>query len=100
MKASDGESCRQIKKMIACCSPTRKNWLIGNIRHDINLLVGIMTGPCRLKLHLPLMRLEEVATYPESTESGDTSFHLLETMPDAMDRNPIIPRDQNGEVQH
>ena len=63
--------------MIAGFSHARTSWLIGNNRKDTNLLVGILTGHCRLKRHLSLMRIEESAMCPNCAEEEDTSFHLL-----------------------
>lgn len=58
----NGVCCRQTKQIRVGISRARTNWLDGNNRGDTNLLVvGIRTGHCRVKGHLPLMRIVEDA---------------------------------------
>lgn len=49
---------RQAKQMIAANCPARTKWLIGNNRKAANLLVGVLTGYCRLKRNLSIMRIK------------------------------------------
>lgn len=69
-------SCRQARQMIPPILYSNTNWLIGNNRRTTNPLVGVLTGHCRLKKNLTVMRIEERATCPKCQEAEDTTFHL------------------------
>lgn len=77
---------------------TPTNWLIG--KGSIILtgslfqikLIGIMTGHCRLKRHLKLMRIEEDTIYP--TQDERMAYKKAQSESNSMGR------EVNGEVQH
>ncbi|KAJ8921688.1 hypothetical protein NQ315_010598 [Exocentrus adspersus] len=52
-------------------------WLLNLGRRALNQMVGILTGPCRLRRHLHLMGIEESPLCPECGEGEDTPIHLL-----------------------
>lgn len=54
-------------------SPARTNWLQQDNRGNTNLLVGNLTGLCRLRRHISFLRMEEDAMYLECAEAGESS---------------------------
>ncbi|KAJ8968204.1 hypothetical protein NQ317_018863 [Molorchus minor] len=69
--------CRQAHDLIARPSKTATAWLLGRSRRTLNLLVGILTGHCRLNRHLSLMGIEQNPICPKCEMEEETSLHFL-----------------------
>ena len=48
---------------------------------DIRLVIEIITGHCRLNMHMTVIGERDDPTWPECRDTEETSFHLLMECP-------------------
>lgn len=69
--------CRQAKQLIPGPNPRSARNLLALTRHQVRLVVGVLTGHCTLQRHLSIMRLVPTPTCPLCQEEEETALHFL-----------------------
>ncbi|KAJ8978954.1 hypothetical protein NQ317_009350 [Molorchus minor] len=69
--------CRQARGFVSGPNRSRVAWLLGHGRNILNRLIGVITGHCRLKMHLSLIGVEDNPNCPGCGEAEETVFHFL-----------------------
>ncbi|KAJ8910772.1 hypothetical protein NQ315_008893 [Exocentrus adspersus] len=69
--------CRQAHDFLDGPDKSRTVWLLNLGRRNLNQMVGILTGHCRLRGHLYLIGIEESPLCSKCGEGEDTPTHFL-----------------------
>jgi len=70
---------RQLKGKMFLHGPDKRliHFALGLRKHDLRILVGLLTGHCALNRHLAIMHIQDDPLCPACGEEQETPLHLL-----------------------
>ena len=71
------EGWRQAKTFLHGPAKWLTHFALGLRKHDLRILVGLLTGHCTLNRHLAIMRIQDQPLSPACEEEEETPLHLL-----------------------
>lgn len=83
-------NCKHSRTIIDGPNIRNTKFLLNKSRHDLRLIIGAITGHCKLNKHLHRMRLKPTATCRRCSEHNETPLHLLTSCPALIGRRNKI----------
>ena len=74
-------NCKHSKAMIAGPSNKNTKFLLNKSRIDLRLIIGAITGHCKLNKHLHTMGLNQTTTCRRCNDYDETPLHLITNCP-------------------